>query len=243
MTLYRNMMKPLYKQLKDAIKQNIQKGKYKPEEALPGERQLMEIFQVSRVTVRQAISELVNEGVLFKRQGSGTYVNPETSERLFLELYGLVEELNLSGAETKIELISSGFKPATPLVADELKLDEGDMVFFYKRLIYSNNVPILFTTSRITKSISTLFENININISKDVIYEHLEMCGYKIRDAIQYIRAGYPTIEEANYLKCDPKSPVLILMRTSYLDGGYPIICSRAVYTQEYAFTLELKRG
>ena len=243
MTLYRNTMKPLYKQLKDALKQNITKGKYKPNDALPGERQLMEIYGVSRMTVRQAIAELVSEGVLYRRQGSGTYVNPKTSERLFLELYGLVEELSLSGYDTTIELIESNVQPAVDRVREELQLGEHESVFFYERLIKADGIPMLFTTSQIPHSISTLFDNININIARDVIYEHLELCGYHITDAIQRISAGYPTVSEARYLECDPNSPVLVLHRTTYLSGGHPIIFTRAVYRQEYQFTLDLKRG
>lgn len=243
MTLYRNTMKPLYKQLKDALKQSISKGMYKPDDTLPGERQLMEIYGVSRMTVRQAIAELVSEGVLYRKQGSGTYVNPKTSERLFLELYGLVEELSLSGYDTSIELIESHMMPAESIVKEELQLPNDSQVFAYKRLISADGEPILFTTSHIPQSISMLFENINVNIAKDVIYDHLEMCGYQISSAIQRIRAGYPTMEEAQYLAIDHLSPVLILHRTTYLAGDRPIIFTRAVYNQKYNFALDLKRG
>ena len=243
MTLYRNTSKPLYKQLKDALKQNIQKGKYKPSDPLPGERQLIEIYGVSRMTVRQAISELVSEGVLYRRQGSGTYVNPKTSERLFLNLYGLVEELSLSGFDIAIELIEAGSTLATPEIRDELQLKHGEEVFSYKRLIRADNSPMLFTNSYVPMSLSTVFETLNVNISRDIIYEHLEMCGYTIGDAIQRVTAGFPHPEEAKVLMCDDRSPVIVLYRTTYLEDGSPIIHTRAVYDKKYSFTIELKRG
>jgi len=79
--LYPGSAKPLYKQLKDVLKQKITAGEFKPGEALPGERQLMETYGVSRVTVRQAIAELVNEGLLYRQHGKGTFIAPKRIER------------------------------------------------------------------------------------------------------------------------------------------------------------------
>ena len=242
MKLYRNTGKPLYKQLKQVLKHNIQKGTYLPGRALPGERQLMELFGVSRMTVRNAISELVQESVLVKRHGSGTFVNPKTTERLFLNLYGLVEELRLSGQDISIELVSSKTKPAGKRAREELKLDHGETVFNYKRLIRANGEPILFTNSNITSSLSEVYKSISLNIASDVIYEHLETCGYSVTDARQKILSGFPNKEEAEYLNCDTNTPLLILYRTTYLDGDRPIIFSRAVYGKQYSFNLDLKR-
>ena len=243
MKLYRNTGKPLYKQLKQVLKHNVQKGTYLPGEALPGERQLMEMFGVSRMTVRNAISELVQESVLLKRHGSGTYVNPKTTERLFLNLYGLVEELRMSGQNITIELVSSLTKPAGERTRKELKLDNGDTVLNYKRVIRANDEPILFTNSHITSSLSEVYKSISLDIASDVIYEHLEMCGYNVTDARQMIIAGFPNEEEAEHLKCDMQTPLLVLYRTTYLDGDRPIIFSRAVYGRNYSFNLDLKRG
>ena len=243
MTLYRNSLQPLYKQLKNALKQNIQKGKYKPDKPLPGERQLIEIYGVSRMTVRQAISELVSEGVLIRRQGSGTFINPKTSERLFLNLYGLVEELRLSGYEISIELVESGTISPDTAIREELQLPETEDVFSYKRLIRTDGKPMLVTNSFVPMSLRSVFESINVNISRDVIYEHLENCGYTLSDAIQKMGAGLPTAQEAILLACEESCPVLILYRTTYIEGGYPIIYTRAVYHQNYSFSLDLKRS
>lgn len=243
MKLYRNTGKPLYKQLKQVLKHKIQQGTYLPGESLPGERHLMEDFGVSRMTVRNAISELVQESVLIKRHGSGTYVNPKTTERLFLNLYGLVEELRLSGHEISIELIGSVTKPAGKRARKELKLENGDTILNYKRLIRADGEAILFTNSNITSSLSEVYKSISLDIASDVIYEHLETCGYNVTDARQKIVAGFPNRLEAEHLNCDINTPLLILYRTTYLDGDRPIIFSRAVYGKKYSFNLDLKRG
>ena len=243
MTLYRNTTKPLYIQLKDILKHNIQKGKYQPNHPLPGERQLMEIFGVSRMTVRNAISELVSDGVLIKKHGSGTFVNPRTTERLFLNLYGLVEELRLSGHEISIELIEYATILANEQVSSALKLESDRTVFHYKRLISCDGKPMLFTNSYITSNLSKVFKSINLDIASDVVYEQLENCGYHVTDALQKIVAGFPGKKEAVHLQCDVHTPLLILYRTTYLDSNRPIIFSRAVYSSDYSFNLDLKRG
>lgn len=240
--LYPNVSKPLYEQLKQALRENIRSGLHKPDEALPGERRLMEIYRVSRMTVRQAIGDLVGEGVLYRRHGSGTFVSERVVDRPMVKLYGLAEELRLAGHEISIELIDSRMEEPSPEAIHELQLEEGEKVFCYIRLISSKGRPILLTKSHINRKISNLFDNINVNIARDVIYEHLEICGYQISHAVQNLQAGNPTKDEAMHLQCSEESPVLVVHRTTYVKGVYPIIYTRALYRQEYVFTINLKR-
>ena len=100
---------PLYKQLLDVVRHQIEEGKIKPNQPIPSERSLCKDYRISRITVRQSISELINEGLLYKKQGKGTFVSPKKVNQ------GLVRFVNF--ARTVLEL---GLKPTTKILRNEV---------------------------------------------------------------------------------------------------------------------------
>lgn len=240
--LYPNVSRPLYEQLKASLKESIDSGLYQEGHPLPAERRLMEIYGVSRMTVRQAIGDLVEAGILQRKHGIGTFVVPKQMNTPVAKLYGLVEELILMGHDVSMEKLGSGVEDPTPDIARGLELNQGERVFYYERLIRSDEKPLLVTRSHMHEQMANLFDAINVNIAKDVIHNHLERCGYQISHATQHVQAGTPTAEEAAHLQCDISCPALIILRTTYLKGGYPVIYSRHVYHHSHVLTMILKR-
>ena len=100
---------PLYKQLFHVLRRQIEDGKIKPDQPIPSERSLCTKYQISRITVRQSIAELINEGLLYKKQGKGTYVSPRKVNQ------GLVRFVNF--ARTVLEL---GLTPSTKILKNEI---------------------------------------------------------------------------------------------------------------------------
>jgi GntR family transcriptional regulator len=100
---------PLYKQLVDVLRRLIEDGKIKPDQPIPSERSLCKKYRISRITVRQSIGELITEGLLYKKQGKGTYVSPKKVNQ------GLVRFVNF--ARTVLEL---GLKPSTRILKSEI---------------------------------------------------------------------------------------------------------------------------
>ena len=100
---------PLYKQLSDLLRQQIEEGKIKPDHPIPSERSLCEKFRISRITVRQAISEMINQGMLYRKQGKGTFVAKRKINQ------GLVRFVNF--ARTVLEL---GMKPSTKIIRNDI---------------------------------------------------------------------------------------------------------------------------
>lgn len=239
--LYPSSAKPLYEQLKEILKQKINGGEFKPGEALPGERQLMDAYGVSRVTVRQAIGELVNEGLVYRQHGKGTFVAPQRIERPLARLLGVAEELALEGLEVEIRVIKTGIQESTPEVRQELQLVEGEPVFCVTRLITAARQPLLVDKSYFPQIIGQLLQN--VDLSNDLIYTQLELYGYKITNGRQKISAGLASREEAGYLQCKAGSPVLVVRRTTYVEGGLPIDFSHTVYRGDrYEYRINLQR-
>lgn len=238
--LYPSSSIPLYMQLENEIKRNIQSGLYKVDDALPGERRLMELYGVSRMTVRQAVGNLVSEGLLHRIHGKGTFVSRVYDNRPNSMAYGLVEELRLLHDNIDIELVSSGYSPASKEVAHELKMHEGEEVFHYTRRITEKGKPILVTVSYIASTLSRLIEH--LNIEKTVVYDQLDAYGYRVTQIAQRSKAALPNEHEASLLCIDKTEPVLKLVRTSYITGRVPIIFTQAVYSSSYEFSINLTR-
>ncbi len=100
---------PLYKQLGELLRQQIEQGKFKPDCPIPSERSLCQKYHISRITVRQAISELLGEGILYRRHGKGTYVGRRKVTQ------GLARIVSFS--RTVMDL---GMKPSTKILANEV---------------------------------------------------------------------------------------------------------------------------
>ncbi|SMB99795.1 transcriptional regulator, GntR family [Thermanaeromonas toyohensis ToBE] len=239
--LYPGSSKPLHEQLKDILKQKIIEGEFKPGEALPGERQLMHTYGVSRVTVRQAIGELVSEGLLYRQHGRGTFVAPRRIERPLAYLLGVAEELILEGLKVGIKVLEAGRQDPLPEIRQQLRLKEGEQVFHVLRLIMTGPEPLLLDFSFFPSVIGQILKD--IDLSKDLIYTHLELYGYKISHGVQWISAGRASQEEAQYLQCKKGSPVLVVRRITYVEGELPISVSRTVYRADrYEYRVNLYR-
>lgn len=239
--LYSGSAKPLYEQLKEIIKEKIRIGEYSTGDALPSERILMELYGVSRITVRQAVGDLVKEGILYRQHGKGTFIANQRIRRPLAKLFGVVEELELIGLELDIELIN--IKEETPKseVKRELQLIGREKVVTVCRLISVTQKPILliynYFPQRILKEIK------GIDFSKDIFYRYLENLGYKIAYGEQRILASAADNKIAKLLKCKVNRPILINKRTSYLENKTPIGHSVNIYhSDRYEYEVDLKR-
>ncbi|WHH61020.1 GntR family transcriptional regulator [Petroclostridium sp. X23] len=240
--LYPGSAKPLYEQLKDYIKQAISSGEYKQGQALPSERQLMENLRVSRITVRQAIGELVNEGVLYRQHGKGTFVAQKRILRPLASLLGIAEMLNLQGIEADMKVIKKCITKADTVIARELGLNTGDNVMMIKRLISTGDEPLLINFNYLSPQVGMVLDN--VDLTQDPIFSQLELYGYKISEGFQRITASKATGEEARYLQCENNSPVLIIKNTTFVDSGRPILYSSAIFRGDrYEVNITLKRN
>ena len=139
-----NKKAPLYQQLYDAILNKVRSGEYQVGEKIPSEEQLMTIYGVSRVTVRNAIKQLVDENILIKRHGKGTFVS----------MPSYVESMTAGGSFTEsglkmnrkptTKIISICLKKATGHVAEALGVEKATEVIVIERLRSLDNMPAIF---------------------------------------------------------------------------------------------------
>lgn len=233
--------KPLYEQLKNEILNKIYNSELLPGDLLPSERRLSEMYNISRVTVRQCIALLVNEGVLRSVHGKGTYVLKKKVQSTLGSLIGVAEELATDNNQIDIEVISKEVIQAVE-IADILNLDENQEIFCLVRRIKLAGQPVVINYTYMSTALRTVYNLIDLN--KDIIYYGLEQFGYKIYDAEQTITAGMPEDDEYIYLESEENYPVLVLDRVTRLEGGTPIIYEKSVYRADmYEYKINLRRS
>lgn len=134
---------PMYAQLKASLLSDIASGKYASGERIPAEPELGDRYGVSRITVRKAIKELVDEGYLIKKQGKGTFVRRHVIDRKIEYVMGFTESLERAGYHASSEVLERKILPADADLADKLDLSAGDDVLYIQRVRKGDDIPIM----------------------------------------------------------------------------------------------------
>ncbi|GEM_PF-41632 len=232
---------PLYLQLKRWIEDAIKRGTIKPGDALPSERDLALRADVSRVTVRKAVQQLVQDGVLVQRHGSGTFVAAQTPrvEQSLSQLTSFTEDMARRGMAVRAEWLDRGVYAASPEETVILGLSSGEQVARIARLRLTGDMPLAI--ERASLSAGVLPEPAEIG---DSLYKYLDRFGVRPVRAIQRIRAANIAEADAHLLQVPIGSAGLHIERISYLSTGRVIELTRSIYRGDtYDFVAELRLG
>src|SRR6187431_3588868 len=131
---------PLYQQLQRSLRSAIENRVIAPDDALPPERDLAEMLSVSRITVRKAIEELVEEGLLTRKQGSGTFVSNRV-EKNFAKLTSFSEDMRARGREPRSVWLNRAEGTVTPEESLTLRSSPGTPVYRFHRIRYADDAP------------------------------------------------------------------------------------------------------
>jgi GntR family transcriptional regulator len=162
---------PIYHQLEEYIKQQIENGTLKIEETIPSEREYAERYQISRMTVRQALNNLVTEGYLYRQKGRGTFVSKQKVEQQLQGLTSFTEDMIARGMKPGNRLISFEIIPASKQIASRLKLSEHAPVYEIKRVRLADDVPMAFETTYVP---ANLIKGLTEEIITDSLYRYVE---------------------------------------------------------------------
>ena len=138
---------PKYYQLASILRQNIEDGEWEPRSPIPSERQLEQLYKVSRTTTREAIDHLVRQGYLYREHGRGTYVSPQKLQKGLMELTSFSEDLLKRGITPGQVILSLDWLVPSPNVLQKLELPAGTEVLCIKRLRLGDQTPIGLQTS------------------------------------------------------------------------------------------------
>jgi len=138
---------PLYCQLSDTIKEKIESGEWVEHTKLPSERELCDIYQVSRATVRQAMQDLEINGYIYKAHGKGTFVNPLKIKQDLLKFYSFTEEMKKLGKTPTSSVIDFTVVDSSEKVAKKMRVNSGDPVYKFTRLRLADGEPMMLETT------------------------------------------------------------------------------------------------
>ncbi|MBM7539903.1 GntR family transcriptional regulator [Amphibacillus cookii] len=234
---------PIYYQLEEIIKQKMQSEELQPGDLLPSEREYAEAYHISRMTVRQAINNMVNAGLLYRQKGRGTFVAEQKFEQDLSGLTSFSEDMKKRNLNPSNQLISIQLINNIPLINDRLNLNTDDFIYEIKRLRLANEEPIALETIYTPEKIVGEIDQAHVTKS---FYDYIEnQLNLKIKHGIQTIEAALANKDEIKYLNIKKGDPILLMQRTSFLIGqeGTPIEYVKSAYrADKYKFNMQMKR-
>ncbi len=233
---------PLYFQLRSLLLEQIESGSLKPGDTIPTERELIDRFGVSRITVRQAVNSLMSDGLLYRQRGLGTFVRSNRIEQELSTLTGFSEEMIDRGLTPGAKLISAEMVEADAATAAKLRLQPGQRVFRMVRLRLADGEPMALD---ITCCPPDLGEKLLGDDLQGALYTLLEeKYGVELDQADQAIQAALADEFLATHLGIKKGMPMLQMERVVYAMDGRPVELSRTCYRADrYTYRVRLKRN
>lgn len=226
---------PLYQQLQRRLRLAIENRVLGADDALPPERDLAEELNVSRITVRKAIDGLVEEGLLIRKQGSGTFVTNRV-EKNFAKLTSFSEDMRARGRKPRSVWLDRAAGTVTPGESLTLRSSPGTPVFRFSRIRYADDAPMAIEYATVLSDCLPSVDSVETSL-----YEALERTGNRPVRALQRLRAVLLTAEQAQLLKAQEKDAGLLVERVGFLKDGRAVEFSQSFYRGDiYDFVAEL---
>jgi GntR family transcriptional regulator len=206
---------PLYVQLQRLLRGAIQQRLLPPDSPIPPERELAEAFAVSRITVRKALEGLVEEGLVSRRRGAGTFVTGSRVEASFSKLSSFSEDMISRGRRPHSVWIGRSMGTVTPEESLSLGLSPGAAVYRLHRVRYADDTPMALEYSTVPAYCLPSLEAVGHSL-----YAALDGVGSRPTRALQRLRAVAFTAEQAEALGVSPGDAGLLIERRGFLRDG-----------------------
>lgn len=233
----------LCEQVYDYLAEAIREGLFPPGTQIDSESDLMKRFGFSRVTVRNAISRLVQEGLLVRRQGKGTFVVSPRVEYRLGELYGTAELLASHGLIPRMKVLNQAIVQPDPDVRAALQLGDDGKVLRIERQDLAGDIPVAFAVIHLPEWLGRQLEV--DEFSREPLYRLLwRKTRIFVDRAHQTLRATKADFQVATFLSISPGDPIILGQRTTYASDGRPVESATTYYRSEVLyFSVALKRS
>lgn len=222
--LRKDISTPLYLQLQKGLRNAIENRVVQADTAIPTERELAEEFDISRITVRKAVDGLVNDGLLSRRRGAGTFVVAPRVEKNFSRLTSFSEDMISRGRRPHSVWVSRSEGEVTPEEAMSLGLSPGSSVYRFHRVRFADDLPMALEYSTVPGYCLDSLDTVGASL-----YEALEAADHLPVRALQRLRAINFNAEQAEALGVAPGDAGLFIERRGFLVDG-----RTAEFTQSY---------
>jgi GntR family transcriptional regulator len=235
---------PLYVQLEQVIKSRIMTGELLPGERIPTEKELAQTYQVSSITARQAVLNLVQEGLLLRKQGKGTYVQESVADVkniMTLSVRGGLNDVVPEGlTKQKVEVLGMQLLASPKRVTQALALGESREVMQIRRRRIDNGVIVSYVKNYLPAEIGSQISREDL-LSLTVLQILRGKVGLPLERGIQYIEAVIADYEIASALSISIASPVLYLETIIFASGDKPVDFVQTFYrSDQFKYTLNI---
>lgn len=233
-----NYQMPIYLQLREIIRSKIEEGEYMPGTAIPSENKLAETFGINRLTVRNAVDALANEGILQRVQGKGVFVVGNKYEEALEEHGGFVGTMSNRGRHVSVKELTKALRPAGNKFANYFDIEPNDLIFYVKHFTSIEDDPISMEEIYVPKEILPELEVVNSSVFtlKDIFaFYGIEL--YSMRQTLEVIN-GMPKIRKMLNV---PQEAALFMLSSGYFDKtGQPIgFSSSFVRSDKSSFSIK----
>ena len=220
--LNRHSKIPLYHQLYKVLRKNIIRGEWGPGTLIPPETELCRTYQVSQITARQALDNLVKDGLIFRQRGRGSFVAPPALETSLTRIISFTEDMRQRGLTPGSQVIFSGLVESDQAMAQKLQIEPGEMLAQLHRLRFADGEPLsIEKASLVQRFCPNVLQN---NYENSSLREALRtQFVIQLVRAKQSIRAQNATREQAELLAIKPDSALLVIDRVSYSQDDLPV--------------------
>lgn len=231
---------PMYYQIRSRLLEAIENGQLKAGDRVPSERELTERFGVSRMTARQAVSELETQGYLYRIQGKGTFVAAPKLDQPLVGLTSFSEDMRRRGMVPGARVLAAELQPAGVLVARTLGLNETAQVLRVERLRLADGEPMALETAYVPADRCPGL--LDLTLEDQSLYAILRAhFGLHLVRAAQRLEAVAANAYEAGVLHVHEGTPLLLLERVSRDEADTPVEYVRSLYRGDrYRFVTEL---
>ncbi len=224
----RSNQTPLYIQVLHHLEDEIKSGKWEVGTQLPTQKELADRYNVSLITVRQALTELNQMGYIENIRGKGTFIKKNKETIGFVQFKSFTEEMELEGKSVSTKVISIFEDIANQVDADVLKVNEGDTILRVKRIRYIDGVASVLTITTVSMDFGRQLKNYDLNGSLyRVLKDKLQLDIYKASESIEI---DFPNLEAQDRLSIGQNMPVFKVTRTSFSDNVTPIEYTTSIF-------------
>ncbi|KOY77091.1 Transcriptional regulator, GntR family [Apilactobacillus kunkeei] len=226
----------VYRRVSSDLKQKIVDNKF-PNKRLPDERTLSETYHVSRSSVKRALKVLADDGIIFKKRGAGTFINPLFMKNKTIFHYegsnlGITDSMKSQGKVPKIKLLSFKVVPASKEIQQDLFLADGDFVYEIQRLRLFDDKPFMIETGYIPIKIAP---ELTQEIVEKSIFNYVEdTINKSVTRSFLSILASPSNEQDQELLNLKPTEPVGVMEGIFFLDDGTPFEVSNMRLHYQY---------
>lgn len=241
--LRRNDATPLHTQICEALRLQIQNARLKAGENFPSERELAELYGVSRMTVRQALQRLRQEGLIYHERGVGTFVSSRKIDVHTRNLGGFSDEMHTLGIKPSSRVLRLKCESANEQIARDLDLEENEQVFHLERLRLADGEPMAFEATFLPEKLCPELDK--WDLTENSLYRILtENYNLQMSRAAESLEAAAATQFVAGQLGVKTGAPVLVVRRVVFSSSNQPIESAHTTYRADrYRATFVLTKS